>query len=319
MIEITSLEECTFKDHDQVVVALGFFDGLHLAHQKIIGTCKKQAKKRDGKSVIFTFQNHPSSVLTPDQTTRLLTPYLLKLQLLEKMGIDAVVGVMFDIPTSSISAEQFIEDILIKSLFAKEVVAGFNFAFGRERKGQVDTLKSYESDKFDKVSIVEPLYQAGQPISSTLIRNKLYQGELDSVSELLGRPYQLFGTVIRGDNRGKSIGFPTANLEVGGQILPPNGVYGVQVRQKSLSAPPMWGVMNIGVIPTFKDKPLRSVEVHLLDCGEDLYGTNLIVDILYHLRGELKFPGPEALVEQINKDIVKFRTWIKEKSTEYEL
>ncbi|RJP22517.1 MAG: bifunctional riboflavin kinase/FAD synthetase [Candidatus Omnitrophota bacterium] len=312
MIEITSLEAYSFTEQDQVVVALGFFDGIHLAHQKIVATCIARAQARNGKSVIFTFQNHPSSILTPDRSTRLLTPYLLKLQLLESMGVDAVIGVLFDIPTCSISAANFINDVLIGRLRAKEIVVGYNFAFGKGREGNVHMLKACESDQFERVTIVDRLMYEEQPISSTLIRGKLYQGELSEVHKLLGRSYQLFGQVVRGNGRGKTIGFPTANLNVGGQIVPPNGVYGVRVREESLHQPPRLGVMNIGVVPTFESKEIRSIEIHILDCHENLYGKNLIVDILYYLRGEQKFSGPPQLIEQIQKDIAVFRHQIEQ-------
>ncbi len=311
MIEITSLEACSFQDQDQVVVALGFFDGLHRAHQQIIKECITRAKARNGTSAVFTFRNHPSSVLTPDLSTRLLTPYLLKLQLLEEMGVDAVVGVLFDLPTCRLSADNFIDDILLTRMKAKEVVVGFNFAFGKDRQGNVEMLKACESDKFEHVTIVDQLLHDEQPISSTIIRSLLYRGQLDEVRDLLGRPYQLFGQVVPGDGRGKTIGFPTANINIGGQIAPPRGVYGVRVRQETLDAPSYWGVMNIGIVPTFENLENQRIEIHLLDFDENIYGKNLIIDVLQSIRGEQKFPNPHALIEQIHKDIASFKEWIQ--------
>jgi riboflavin kinase/FMN adenylyltransferase len=195
------------------------------------------------------------------------------------------------------------------------VVVGYDFRFGLNRKGTVDLLKKYIPTWFDQVTVIEQQSHQDLPISSTLIRDKVKQGDLATAHELLGRPYQLYGTVIQGQGRGRGIGFPTANLETSGQILPPNGVYGVQVREESLDAPPTLGVMNIGNVPTFNDQHNIHVEAHLLDYQNDLYGKRLIVDILKPIRGEQKFASPQELVQQIHQDIQVFRDWMKSTET----
>jgi len=311
MKEITSLNACSFRDEDQVVAALGFFDGLHLAHRRIVEECIRRAKARRGVSLVFTFQNHPSGILTPGRAIRLLTPYPIKLQILEPIGVDVVVGVPFDLPISRTSARDFIDHVLCERLRAKEIVVGFNFFFGRNREGTVEQLQKLVPERFENVTVLEPLLHEDQPVSSTLIRQNILQGRLEEVSKLLLRPYQIAGYVVTGAGRGRTLGIPTANLDTGGQVLPPNGVYGVRVRKERIDAPPIWGVMNIGANPTFQTDSSPSVEVHLLDFDGDLYHQYLIVDVLRYLRAEQKFASPQELVAQIQRDVEGFREWIQ--------
>lgn len=308
MLEITSIEDCSFQRGGPTVVALGFFDGVHLAHQRLIEECKNRAKARHCLSVVFTFQNHPSSILQPEQPTPLLTPYPLKRQILESMQIDALCAVPFDESLCHTPAEEFIRDVLAKRLCAREVAAGFNFRFGYKRKGSPQMLKQYVPSLFDAVDVLEQQFQDEIPISSSRIREALAEGNLLETANLLGRSYAIAGLVVPGDGRGKTIGVPTANIQSEEQILPPNGVYGVRVRLESLNAAPLWGVMNIGQIPTFTDRARRTVEVHLLDYQGDLYGRYLIVEVMRFLRPERKFSGAPELIQQIQTDIQTFRS-----------
>lgn len=312
MIELTTIEKCPFQPSDGVVCALGFFDGVHRAHSRIIETCCEQANQRGGASVVFTFQNHPSEVLRPEAPAPLLMPYSLKKQWIETLKPDYLVAVPFTRELSQTSAETFIQQSLIHCFHAREIVVGFNFAFGRNREGKPEMLQQKSPAEFDRVTIVEPMSHNGETISSSRIRQSVQTGDLDHAADLLGHPVQIAGGVIKGDQRGRSIGFPTANIDYSNQLLPPNGVYGVRARKNSLNADPYWGVMNIGVVPTFKDQPKRTVEVHLLDFNEDLYGSGLIVDVLANIRVEQKFDGPQPLIDQIHRDITAFRQWIKE-------
>lgn len=310
MKEWNALEDCYLPPSDEVVLALGVFDGVHLAHRRIIEECKHRAAKRNGHSVIFTFQNHPSSALRPEKAPPLLTPYPLKRLLLQQSSVDALIGIPFDLHLSHIKAKDFVEKILIEKLSAKEVVVGFNFCFGFMREGTPDLLRQYVPGHFDSVKVVDQQKFEGEAISSTLIRQKILNGELRQAQRLLDRPYQLAGTVVRGDGRGRKIGIPTANIDTSQQVLPPNGVYGVSVRIRDLDAPSYWGVMNIGNVPTFTDQKKRTTEVHLLNHEENLYDQYLIVDIHDKIRDERKFSGPSELVAQIYNDITTFRQYV---------
>ncbi len=312
MIEINTLDEYRFSPTDNMVIALGFFDGVHRAHQEIIHTCLTRAKERGGKSLLFTFKNHPRTALHPDQPVPLLTPYPLKRQLIMQYELDYLLGIPFDHEFSQITAQDFVQSILQKQLAAQEIVVGYNFHFGYQRQGDADFLRSSAPQWFEAVHVIERQSIDNETISSTFIRNKIAEGTITSIPKLLGRPYQIVGTVVRGDGRGRSIGIPTANLSIDHQVLPPNGVYGVRARIDSVNNPPHWGVMNIGNVPTFKNEKTRSVEVHFLDQEIDLYNQFLIVDVLHSLRPEKKFSTPEELVRQIHHDIHIFKSWLQE-------
>lgn len=311
MIEYTELSQIQFKKNEQSVVAIGFFDGLHLAHQTIVHECVTRAHCRNRKAVVFTFQNHPSSVLTPEYCVPLLSPYPLKKMRIETYKIDALIGVLFNRELSEIQAEQFVEDILIHRVQAKEIVVGYNFHFGHQRKGSAALLQSYVPHYFDEVKVVDAQNVDGNFISSSAVRKAIQEGRLDDAACLLGRRYQLYGEVVHGDGRGATIGFPTANVDTQNQLLPPNGIYGVRVWRNGFDAEPLWGAMNIGVVPTFAEKPKPVVEVHILDHHEELYGQNLIVEICHFVREERKFDGIESLVAAINHDIEEIRNWIE--------
>lgn len=303
MKEFTSLNDCHFSGSDETVIALGFFDGIHLAHQQVIRECISRARQRNGTSAVFTFQNHPTSVLSPDKAVRLLTPYPLKKMLMESLGVDVLIAVPFDNNIGSIPPARFIEEILAGVFKAKEVVVGYNFHFGLNRTGTVELFSKQIPRLFDRVTVISQQQHDHHTISSTYIRNKILHGDFDSAQKLLTRPFQLYGTVVRGQGRGRTIGFPTSNLETGEQLLPQKGVYSVSVRIANLSASPIPGIMNIGTIPTFTNQQHQTVEVHLLDFDEDLYGKNLIVDIRQFIRKEKKFSSAEELIKQIHEDI----------------
>lgn len=307
MIEIASIDECSFQRGGPVVVALGFFDGVHLAHQRLIEECKTRAKAKNGQSVVFTFQNHPSSILTPDRPTPLLTPYPLKRQLIESMGIDVLCAVLFDETLCDTPAKQFIHEVLEKRLHSRELVVGFNFRFGYNREGSARLLNRFVPSVFDAVDVIEQQFSGDIPISSSRVRKAIMKGNLEETRALLGRSYALAGSVIPGDGRGRTIGFPTANLQLSDQVVPPNGVYGVRARLESVNAEPLWGVMNIGQIPTFTDGSQRAIEIHLLDFHGDLYSQNMIAEVMEFIRSERKFSSPQELIQQIHTDIQTFR------------
>jgi riboflavin kinase / FMN adenylyltransferase len=308
MIEINSLEDCSFKPEDQIVVALGFFDGIHQAHQCLIDTCINHAKARNGKSVLFTFQNHPSSVLNPDNQTPLITPYPLKRQILLSYDIDYVVAVQFDEKLCHTSAKYFTTDVLMKRLAAHEIIVGYNFHFGHNRQGSADMLKTLSINSFDEIVVIEQQFHDDAPVSSSRIRQSVIQGNLSEAANLLGRPYFFAGNVINGDGRGRSIGFPTANVNIDAQAIPPHGVYGVRVRLDHIDAAPLNGVMNIGNVPTFTDESHTTAEVHILDFNEDIYDRFIIVEFVELLRHEKKFSSKDELVNQIKLDIGTYKS-----------
>lgn len=307
MIELTSLAECPFTESDSIVCGLGFFDGVHRAHQTILNTCKQRAAQRGGKAIAFTFQNHPSEILSPENSTPLLMPYPVKKRWMSHMGLDGLVALPFTEEFSRISADEFIQSILINCLHAKEIAVGFDFHYGHKRSGSASDLLAYAPESFEAVTIIDRQQIDGSEISSTRIRSVIQQGDLATAEEWLGHPIILGGTVVKGDGRGRSIGIPTANLNTGNQLLPPNGVYGVRVHVDEIGKSPIDGVMNIGVLPTFKNEPVRTVEIHLLNHDADLYDRYLLAEVVLSIRGEQKFDGPDALIAQIHQDIETFR------------
>lgn len=311
MIEITSIDDISFPRGGPTVVALGFFDGVHCAHQRLIEECKTRAKAINGQSIVFTFQNHPSSILSPDRPTPLLTPYPLKRLLIEAMGIDVLCAVLFNETLCHTPAKHFIHEILEKRLHSRELVVGFNFRFGYRREGSAQLLSRYVPSIFDSVDIIEQQFSGDIPISSSRVREAITQGNLEETQELLGRPYAIAGSIVPGDGRGRTIGFPTANVQNSNQVLPPNGVYGVRARLGKIDAEPLYGVMNIGQIPTFTDGSRRTIEIHLLNFQNDLYGQYLIAEVLEFIRSERKFDNPQELVQQIHADIQTFRQLIQ--------
>lgn len=304
---IASLEDCSFRNEDQVVVAIGVFDGLHIAHRRLIEECKFRAKLRKGNSVVLTFSNHPGEVLFPERPIRILTPPKLKQQLLRSMKIDSLVSIPFDKQLSHTPALEFIDRVLCERLNAQEIVIGFNFHFGYNREGSADLIQSMVPKKFKDVVIVEQQFLDEIPVSSSYIRNCVREGNIQQAALLLGRNYTLAGTIVPGDGRGRSIGIPTANVDTQNMVLPPNGVYGVRVRIDDIDNKPFWGVMNIGTAPTFKTGGEKSVEVHILDFDKDIYDEYLIVEIIQSIRAEQIFSSPDQLVAQIHKDIETFQ------------
>ncbi|MBD3265216.1 bifunctional riboflavin kinase/FAD synthetase [bacterium] len=311
MIEITSLEDCHFTEGDETVVALGFFDGVHRAHRLVISTCLHKARVRNGKAVVFTFQNHPTSVLSPQSAIRLLTPYPLKTMHLQSLGIDVLLAPPFNDQIRHSQPEQFIQTFLVDVLRAKELVVGYDFRFGMNRAGTLNLLQNQVPHRFEAITVIDQQCYQGYSISSTNIRHFVQQGDMETANQLLGHPFQVYGQVTPGQGRGRTIGIPTANLATGQQILPPNGVYGVQARIDTLASQPIWGVMNIGHVPTFRDNQSIHIEVHLFDFAQDIYDRHLIVDVLHPIREERRFSSPQELIAQIHADIHHFHEWIQ--------
>ncbi len=291
------------SDISQIVVptaiALGNFDGLHLGHQRVIAPVLASSGL---VPTVVTFDPHPQEFFSKVPRP-LLTPLPEKAIWLEKLGIRQLVLLSFTSELSQLSPKEFIEQILINQLQAQEVSVGFNFRFGYQRRGSVDNLAEVWGDRLDIIS--EQAMFEGVRISSSLIREALSVGNVALASCLLGRNYSLSGIVINGQKLGRTIGFPTANLQINPQkFLPRDGVYGVRVTSPLIPlSNQVNGVMNIGIRPTVANlQPQRSVEVHILNWHGDLYGSEIGVEIIKFLRPEQKFDNLDHLRQQIQTD-----------------
>lgn len=288
------------KPFDPCVLAIGYFDGVHMGHRRVIQKAIDRSKDKGLSSAVMTFHPHPREILGQSGYSHYLTPLESKLELLEKMGVELAYVVQFDIPFSSIYPQDFINEFLIP-LQAKHVVVGFDYTFGYRGKGTAYTLQEMSEGRYG-LDVVSPITRFGEKISSTIIREYLYGGKIQEATEFLGRPHSLKGTVIHGEKRGRTIGFPTANIQLKDPyLIPRTGVYGVKVE---VDGSHYYGVMNIGIKPTFEqEKKEKSLEVHIFDFDGDLYGKTLKVDFLFFIREEQKFAGIDQLVRQITKDV----------------
>ncbi len=282
------------------VVAIGMFDGVHLGHQAVVSEARKLATELGLACVVFTFVTHPRTVLRPDTPIPLLTTWEEKSERLANMGVDLLVGAQFTQSFAEIGAEDFVRRILQEQLHARHVVVGYNFAFGHNQSGTVDTLRQLGPAHGFDVTIVPPFTADEGAISSSRIRKLLAMGHIEEANRLLGRPYSLTGVVVQGDQRGRLLGFPTANVQVDDQkLLPAFGVYAGHANWDGQSNP---CVVNLGMRPTF-DPPQLRIEAHLLDFNGDLYGRRMTLDLLHRLRPEQAFKGVDALVAQIRADV----------------
>jgi riboflavin kinase/FMN adenylyltransferase len=290
----------------KVCLAIGVFDGVHLGHQQIIRQTVTDAHQPGGISLVVTFAPHPSQVVAPDRVPPLIYSPRQKLRTIESLGVDTLLEIRFDKEFSQKSGPEFIRELAHDLGGIADICVGADFVFGRKRSGNVQVLKELGGELGFKVHGLAAVALDGKVVSSTRIREAIRSGDLDDASQMLGRPYAIEGPVIQGDRLGRQIGFPTANLETGGQLTPPNGVYaGVATVDKK-----SWQVaLNIGLRPTLDlAKPVLRVEAHLLDFHGDLYGRELEVEIVRKLRDEKKFGSPEELAEQIKQDVAAVRS-----------
>ena len=292
------------------VVALGNFDGVHLGHQAVIGKALELARKLGAPAGVMTFEPHPRSVFTPDQSPFRLTPFRIKARLIEALSVDFLLMQHFDKAFAAHTADQFIEEVLIRGLGVRAVVVGYDFCFGKGRAGSVDMLRG--RPEFETVSVDAQSGPDGQTYSSNLIRQSLLDGKPDVAARILGRPWEIEGRVETGDQRGRTIGFPTANLHLADYMRPAIGVYAVRAGIDQ-GSDTVWhdGVANLGRRPTF-DKQDVILEAHLFDFDGDLYGRHLRVALAGYIRAERKFDGLPALKAQIAKDCDTARAILSE-------
>ncbi len=287
--------------------AIGKFDGLHVAHQAVLKEAAEQAHISGSVPCIFTFSPHPRYVLTGDPAyEKMLTPPYERAEVAKHFGIEEIFVANFNKDFRAQSAEEFIRNYLLP-LGAKHLVVGYNFRFGKNGATDAEGLKEIASELGLTVDVIGSVNDHGQPVSSSRIRMYLECGAALSASELLGRPYRVRGVVVRGDARGRSIGFPTANLKVTeSYVLPKVGVYVVDVK---VSDRVYRGMMNLGFRPTVDNAGRLSLEVNLLDFEGDLYGRELVVDFLHFIREEQKFASLSELQDQLRKDRDFARNW----------
>lgn len=290
-------------DAKRPVVTIGTFDGLHRGHQMILSQLKQIARDSNGESVVFTFYPHPRMVVAPDaDNLRLLTTREEKIKLFEKNGIDHLVIYPFDKSFAQLSYTEFIQTILIEKMRVHTLVVGYDHRFGKNREGNFEDLQQYATRYGFNVMRLEALQAGDEAISSTKIRAALESGNIQKANRYLGYTFMLHGTVVNGLQVGRKLGFPTANVEASDKhkIIPGYGVYAVTVELKGKS---FHGMLNIGTRPTFNNNAdNRSIEVHIFDFNETIYGEQITLHFVDKIRDEQKFPNVEALVEQLKKD-----------------
>ena len=289
-----------FEKVENSVITIGTFDGVHAGHRDIISRLKTYADKNNLRDVVITFEPHPRMVIA-DYDIKLLSTLNEKIEFLESIGVSNLLILNFTIEFSKQSSEEFIKNVVCNKIGTRHIIIGHDHKFGKDRGGDEDQLKKLGLGYDFTVEIVEPVSKEGNIISSTLIRKSLLNGQVELASDLLGRNYCFRGKVVRGVARGTILGFPTANIEVenAGKLIPQNGVYIVECKIKDNI---VFGVMNVGIRPTFADTKRVIIEVHLIEFKREIYGEEIKVSLLKRLRDEKKFDSKEELIYQIERD-----------------
>ncbi|HSR40625.1 MAG TPA: bifunctional riboflavin kinase/FAD synthetase [Longimicrobiales bacterium] len=287
------------------VVTVGTFDGVHRGHWAVLQEIRRRAAETGRRSVLLTFHPHPLRIVRPEEAPPLLTTPVEKKEILAESGLDWAVFLSFTRKLSRYEPERFVREILVGRLDVEELVIGYDHGFGRGRSGDVDTLRILGGELGFAVDVVEPVEAGEEAVSSTRIRRAVAEGAMDAARKGLGRPYSVRGVVVRGEGRGRTLGFPTANLKVddGHKLVPPAGIYAVRGVLRSGT----WGgALHIGPRPTFRGSP-PTVELHLIDFDADLYGEAVRVDFVKRLRDVRPFASADALVEQMREDVEEAR------------
>lgn len=295
------------KPFKNAVISIGNFDGVHIGHQALFHEVIEKADAINGTSVAMTFEPHPLRVLEQNNLPPLITLYEQKTELIARSGIDVLICVPFTREFAALSAREFVADLLIKRIGMSAIVVGEDYTFGRNREGNLELLQSmagqynFEVIRVDWIQIAKNY--PGR-ISSTRIRELVMEGKVAEVQQLLGRHYQIRGLVTTGRDRGgKLLGFPTANINLHDELCPKTGVYAVTVERRGQH---FEGVANIGFSPTFEDR-LFTVEVHILDFNQNIYGQKIRINFVKRIRDEIKFASIEQLSEQIKRDVMEAR------------
>lgn len=290
------------------VVAIGNFDGAHIGHQTIFRKASERAREIQGTAVVLTFEPHPLRVIAPEKVPLLLTTFRKKMELIEQCGINVTVCADFNRQFADQRPRDFAHDVLVKTIGAKEVVVGHDYAFGRGREGTTSYLEKMGVEFGFKVHIIKPVTINDQTVSSSRVRELIENGQVEKASEFLGRPYSLTGPVIQGVKTGGKIGFPTANIDTRHVQIPGTGVYAVYIVCEDRR---YRGVVNVGFNPTFHRDRLI-VEVHILNFHETIYGKDIEIEFIKRIRNEVEFQSADELVAQIKKDIETAKTLLEE-------
>jgi riboflavin kinase/FMN adenylyltransferase len=293
------------SDGRGTVVTVGTFDGVHRGHWEVLRAIRKRAHETGCRSVLVTFDPHPLRVVRPEDAPPLLTTPVEKKEILAESGLEWAVFLTFTPELARYSPERFVEEILVRKLDVRELVIGYDHGFGRGRSGDVDTLRHLGEQLSFGVIVVPPVSGGGDAISSSRIRGSLESGEVEAAAGALGRPYAGRGRVVRGEGRGRALGFPTANLQVHAEdkLIPRSGIYAVRAALRRGSFD---GALHLGPRPTFPDAS-PAIEVHLMDFDDVLYGEEIRVDFIRRLREVRFFSTAEALIEQMHEDVMHAR------------
>jgi riboflavin kinase/FMN adenylyltransferase len=287
----------------RAVVTIGNFDGVHIGHQALFYEVIERAYLVDGTAVAVTFDPHPLRLLQPESRLPLITPFEQKAELIERSGMDVLVCIPFTREFAALRARQFVEDLLVRKIGMKAIVVGEDYTFGKNREGTVAMLQAIAPQLGFEVVVtgtIGAVKGLAARVSSTAIRELVFNGDMEAAQKMLGRPYQVRGRVVTGRNRGgRLLGFPTANLQLLDELCPKTGVYAVKVEVGGALHP---GVANIGYSPTFDDHQF-TVEVHILDFDRPIYGEKIHVNFVKRIRDEMKFASLDDLKRQIGEDI----------------
>jgi len=281
-------------------LAIGVFDGVHRGHQTVISTSAGHARAVNGTPVVVTFDPHPEKILRPETAPHLLTATPHKIALIRDLGMAHLLIITFDKQFAATEPEDFVQQLAQHSKPLREICVGHEWSFGKNRRGNLELLKKLGAQSDFNVVGIPPVTVNGEIVSSTTIRQAVEAGDLRKAAEMLGREYTILGTVVRGDDLGKKIGFPTANLSAHNEQFPPNGVYFAEAKLDGVVYP---GVVNLGCRPTVSSKNERVLEIHLLDFNRGIYGKDIEVRFIRYLRPEKKFANVDALVRQIKADV----------------
>jgi riboflavin kinase/FMN adenylyltransferase len=307
------LESLAPREWPSPAVTIGNFDGVHRGHRTLIDAAARWAEAERGTVVVLTLDPHPARLLDPERAPTTLTTVEQKGELLAALGVDVFAVLPFTAALAERSAEDFVRRVLVQALGARRVVIGEDFRFGHRREGDVGRLRALGEEHGFGVEALAPVVHEGRPISSSRVREALARGEVAEARALLGRAFFLDGKVVAGERRGRTLGFPTANLDTPNETLPRVGVYAARCRVPSADWIP--AVVNIGRRPTFGGGGV-SVEAHLIDHDADLYGADLRTEFVARLRDERRFDGPGELVAQIGEDVARARTLVADRPPE---
>ncbi|HHU32451.1 MAG TPA: bifunctional riboflavin kinase/FAD synthetase [Clostridia bacterium] len=300
-----------FPDFENpTVICLGNFDGVHKGHQYLIKKTVKYARDLGLPSVVLTFEPHPELILYPEKRLKRILTNELKTELIAKLGVDILVYLPFSIKVANMSPEDFIRNILSHHLKAAHIFTGFNYTFGNGAAGTVSTLQEFSNTLGYQFYVIPPFHVNDHIVSSSLIRSYLVQGKIEEAKEMLGYWPLIRGKVVQGDQRGRVIGFPTANIEIDSELLTPaNGVYASLVYYKDKR---FWGMTNIGIKPTIGTNLPKTIEVNIFDFADIVYNEHLTIQLIKFIRPEMKFLTLDKLKEQLLKDKREIRNYLQQ-------